>query len=522
MKKFLSILVIMAMLFGFAGCEFFEDYEEEPEEAIAEDEAGEDEESEKEKVRKSRVKALKLNVERAGDYYYDYYYSQELASLSYEIIHLSDEDAEEYPQLSGALGKLGKESAESITAEYEEIKTWAYEHYENASDYFIPYEVTKSVSVRRADSNVLSFLSSVYSYTGGAHGNGGYQGYTFDVKTGEELLISDVVNDTERLYELIEENIDKDALYPDTDIAEVLRGYEEINYTFENGGITVYFNPYEIGPYASGLIKVYLSEEENPGLINEKYLEGAKSFAVNLGSGDAFYYDVTGDGISDEITYYAYESFDSEGHVRIGAGENYYEDEAWFFSADAYFVHMEDGGNYVVAEYGFESDYREIVCYEIGNGITKLETIEGGFAYVNIGGEYSNAREILTNPESFNLDKRYDDLGTSSVYAEHSINSSGNIETKEKLWHVIWQQEATVLMSFEADVYNEKKDKIKGKYTLTEGETVKIYAWDEEGYSYLGTEDGTVLRVFVDDSSWPRTIDGIDIEELFEGLMYAG
>ena len=47
---------------------------------------------------------------------------------------------------------------------------------------------------------------------------------------------------------------------------------------------------------------------------------------------------------------------------------------------------------------------------------------------------------------------------------------------------------------------------------------------DNEKYAYLKAADGTLVRVEValDKESWKHTINGIDKEEIFDGLFYAG
>ena len=82
----------------------------------------------------------------------------------------------------------------------------------------------------------------------------------------------------------------------------------------------------------------------------------------------------------------------------------------------------------------------------------------------------------------------------------------------------------TMLQDFEADVYDEKTDKVTEKKTLKSGEEVFYVGTDNEKYAYLKAADGTLVRVEVvlDKESWGYTINGIDTEEIFDGLFYAG
>lgn len=45
---------------------------------------------------------------------------------------------------------------------------------------------------------------------------------------------------------------------------------------------------------------------------------------------------------------------------------------------------------------------------------------------------------------------------------------------------------------------------------------------DEESRVTVEDEKGTVYQLQVDGQDWPHTIEGRNIEELFEGLVFAG
>lgn len=67
------------------------------------------------------------------------------------------------------------------------------------------------------DDDIVSFYSSKFIYTGGAHGNTYAQGYTYDLKTGEEKKLADFVSlennmtENEYLKSIVKEDIKKDS-----------------------------------------------------------------------------------------------------------------------------------------------------------------------------------------------------------------------------------------------------------------------------------------------------------------------
>ena len=60
------------------------------------------------------------------------------------------------------------------------------------------------------------------------------------------------------------------------------------------------------------------------------------------------------------------------------------------------------------------------------------------------------------------------------------------------------------------------------KTTIPANSNCKLYRSDNETYVDLKLDDGSIVRIEIDDSDYPHTVNGIDIEEAFEGIMFAG
>lgn len=69
-------------------------------------------------------------------------------------------------------------------------------------------------------------------------------------------------------------------------------------------------------------------------------------------------------------------------------------------------------------------------------------------------------------------------------------------------------------------VFTAKQDVAGG--AIRAGEAVRYVGTDNDTFADLRKENGETVRVAVNRSGWPHTIDGIDIEELFDGLLFAG
>ena len=119
------------------------------------------------------------------------------------------------------------------------------------------------------DGDRFSFYQQDYDYTGGAHGMPLWVGFTFDLHTGQRLLLSDVIgNSEEELKEIV-------VRYFDACISEAPGEFWEdaltvvregislaSDFYLEEEGICFYFPPYALAAYAGGFKSVTVPYEE--------------------------------------------------------------------------------------------------------------------------------------------------------------------------------------------------------------------------------------------------------------------
>ena len=88
-------------------------------------------------------------------------------------------------------------------------------------------------------------------------------------------------------------------------------------------------------------------------------------------------------------------------------------------------------------------------------------------------------------------------------------------------WHIIeYQVEFTMLRNVTVSLVSEAGKNI-GKTTLKTGDKVTYYRTDNESWADLKLSDGSIARVNVVCQDGRRTVDGIDIEKVFDGIEYA-
>ncbi|WP_051623699.1 DUF3298 and DUF4163 domain-containing protein [Clostridium hydrogeniformans] len=119
------------------------------------------------------------------------------------------------------------------------------------------YEALVNFTIPYNNGEFLSLLVDHYSYTGGAHGITYRKNYNIDAKTGDVLKLKDIFKDNYD-YEKIINNIIKKEIGKDKEsfFQDSFHGInEDTNFYIEKENMVVYFQLYEITPYASGFPK---------------------------------------------------------------------------------------------------------------------------------------------------------------------------------------------------------------------------------------------------------------------------
>ena len=121
------------------------------------------------------------------------------------------------------------------------------------------------------DGKYLTVSMTGYWYGGGAHGYPNRAQYLFDLETGEQITIGDLFAGTEEEFKdlVAQATVDDFLSYPSDSSpysvgdsrAVYDQAYEEAcfdspNIEFNADSVTVYYPPYDMGPYASGYIEV--------------------------------------------------------------------------------------------------------------------------------------------------------------------------------------------------------------------------------------------------------------------------
>ncbi|MDE6662303.1 MAG: DUF3298 and DUF4163 domain-containing protein [Lachnospiraceae bacterium] len=172
------------------------------------------------------------------------------------------------------------EAAEKINADLQSridaftasdsIRKESHEYYEISSKEegydFFEYNESLGFEKVRSDTNVISFIMNSSGYMGGAHGFYNSFGLNYDTKTGELIDFAALSDDADKFYkdtltynrELTQTDEYKERMFPEdffdgSELETVLYGDEK--WYLSDEGLVFISNPYELGPYASGIIE---------------------------------------------------------------------------------------------------------------------------------------------------------------------------------------------------------------------------------------------------------------------------
>jgi len=322
-----------------------------------------------------------------------------MVEASYPVFALSEADALAHPALDATLKKRAEEMKTALTKEAQSYITDVEEY--RKYDYVLPtayFYTDHAIRVRRADSAVVSLLSFHTAYTGGAHGNYGFSGETYDTQTGKLLTLDDVITDTSRLPALIEEKLKADyadvEFFREPDIEQHHKEYTP-SWTLDANGITFYYGPYAFASYADGAQAVTLTYAEFPDLFYDKYKTAAKNYGIQLHKMCPFLHDIDGDGKAERLRYYITNVDAADTELYIFFGDEQYKEAISAQDAEATFI-FKDGKPFIYVTLLLTDGTQKCVSYSLDNGIQKQGEVTTSEDTYTVDG--NTLQRALTHP----------------------------------------------------------------------------------------------------------------------------
>ena len=453
-----------------------------------------------------------------------------LLEAHYDVAQLSAESAGLYPQLAAALADYAYSFQRNKDAGLEEELSWAREQYGWMPDSFYAYTDESSLTVRRADTQAVSLLYLHSSYTGGIHPNYFYATLNYDTATGREIALEDVISDFDGLKTEMEKRL-RDAYGEDTffGLHEQLQEYgsDQFTWTMEPEGLRFYFSPYEMASYAAGTQQVFFGFDEAPAFFSGTYgkQEGDWAMAFSVWEDLTFHQGPGGSGDTLRVETLSDKDFGISGLKIVYNGQSLMEEELWAYDFAPVLLHSEAFGDFLYIDCSFDNDHHMLLVYRLGEDGPALagRMSETGFyqSWQETGQTVSRA---VTDPGALLLGRHTNLMSTYDVAMRCHLSESGKPESERDWFDIPAGHVLTALREMEFPLIDAGSGQETGRRgVIPIGAQVTMARTDCESFVDLAWE-GALYRAYITmgEYGWPEYIDGIELEECFDGTMFAG
>ena len=456
-----------------------------------------------------------------------------------------------YPELADALMQLKEQKEHNFDMATESLLDSQQFMIETES---YPIDLTDYTECRvlRADNVLFSFIETNENYYGGAHGMYSVAGYAYDVETGKNLSFTDIVVDETKIRDLIAEKLDEeygDIFFDDIHTLIDQYDFNSLCWSISYFDVTLYFNPYDLGPYASGSQQVAFPFSEYADLFDEKYLSVPEQFVTQLSEYEQFCMDVNGDGKNEDIGLSSKYLEDDCLSVLISVDGKETDSDSWSYRIDTYLIKVQNKVYLYLFEH-HENDYVTLKVYDFA----KEDFVENDNANLYIT-EKSNFEErdnisfcestspVFSNPGKVRMASRLETLSTYQGTKEYHVNESGMLVTDDDYYDVEVSFLIKTLEDIPCQIVSGEEMNTSESGTIPAGTFVKIISATEdkvfvvEAIGYAPDENNDMYGFYEDDNTkynteeifciqldeeFGNTLNGRDVWELFDGLMYAG
>ncbi|MBR5177187.1 MAG: DUF3298 domain-containing protein [Lachnospiraceae bacterium] len=498
-----------------------------------------------------------------------------LYEVSLDMLVLSDEDKEKYPNLALQFDLMNMEYRDVAKFWTEKFKDLCDGGYALEGDQY--YFVRDNYNILRADSYVVSLADTGATYEGGVHPDYGTIGVSIDTETGEQLTVKDICNDWESLGTMIAYKLnEKYGLWEDDSKIDELISYidEKIDegsqsFTIGYEGVTFYFTPYEIATYADGELTVTFSldetfvaqKEDGPemmGLFKRKYRRVPERYMLQItpGTGVELLDLVEENDNFDELTICEipnekYHGTSNGHYILLNGNEIFRKDEIYSDSNDnAYFYIKVGDRKYIIVKTVQGSDDTYTYVYNLlDNGNIYDWTEDGnefGFEFAGLRDYYGDGlwdyhltSQTIYDPENTVIESRFDVIGTNFVTKKIKFNYSGDevYDYASPYYDFTGRWELTLKKDFKAGMIDPElmfngDENVTGEMDmeveLQAGDVIYLEKCTADKQVFFSTDNGEWGTFIMDKPAdydgeyfYSRTIGGEDIDDLFEGISYA-
>ncbi len=454
-----------------------------------------------------------------------------LCSVEWDDIILGEKSATEFSNLNEQLQKRNvdnKKLGETIlnemlpAAKETAAKQQEFYGYTSSSQYFI----------QRADDRILSILMKEERGANHEYQNYRILGINLNPVTGQELKLTDVLNDTTKLPAILNDKIKgKYTLKVADGLSKELAEHAEDDFTWtlDYQGITFYFASDEPAFKDTESLTVTIWFDESPELFKVKYTsapDGGWARMLPLS------YEVEADldskdGVGDRLYLSVLENEYNFSDLYVTKnGKKQHLKECYGFEMNPFLVCPGGPDNeryFLYVEATAENGYTTIYVYDLNEeDITLNGQVSGaGFAGVLCGGEEEYGawyEEVFNDPSEFVLSSRLQILGTFTGSRTYTGNPTDGTIQPETEYYELAPDVAAIVSAIDLEVIMLPQ---QVRETLPAGTEFYFRRTDGESYAELELADGRQCRIDIGYRGWTPLVNGIPEWDCFENLMYA-
>ena len=477
-----------------------------------------------------------VSVSRHTEFVNDSEYGT-LYSNEYDELILSDSTAMAYQGLVTAVadyndatgGEKNRNGGMSIDELVEQGKVQKKDNPD-----FSGYNDDGHATVLRLDDEVLSISRSYNSFYGGAHGVYGIEGYTYDVQSGVRLAITDVVADMDALQNAALEVLSRDystllenESQTEQNLKDSFKEPEKLVWAMGPAEFVLYYNPYALATYAAGMQILNIRYDDHPEIFKEGYGAMTGDYVIQ---GSEARIDLDGDGALEYVT--TENEYSDDGYeilaVKINTGIESKKVELYAYSIEQYIIKKGEHYYMYLVE-SSDNDYETIYMIDLTGGkVKELGKQDGGVASwdTTVSWKYEDGYFIEPQPQFYNPELLYINNNQKLISSFGGVKlcrvgDDGKIEDVDPTYRCVTELELTSKKDLTLKTVDASGNET-GEMTVPKGTVYRPVTSDNKTYADCEIGDGTIVRVPVDSSDWPHKVDGDDLENVFDGVMFAG
>ena len=488
--------------------------------------------------------------------------------------------------LSRAVDRLNRDVSTKADHAVEDLRVMAQSEDEEpapegSEPYYHNYE---KLYVQRADTAILSVLSATDVYSHGAHGSVVLKGCNYDPATGNELKIDDVFPNTDALPDVIAFALTDQ--YPDLilfsatdsrDTASLIReimnntdSYGGLSFTLDPKGVTFWFSAGNITAYASGAQAPSVRYADLSGIIDPSFVpETDDSYAVAIP--DYVPMTITDDsgrgfssfqvGSEPSMNREGYDAGTTNVTVSVNDQSKIFELPGRY--TPDYYLIVRGERRFLLINAHQEDDWESVHLFELpsasSDGVAPQMVWSDDTASMNETNSADHAsstnpssmdtsadgssddtgmtaenscglyRHVLLNPDRFLLATRSQLLGTTACTNLFRLDEDGN-PVAGGPWYTATPISEDDIVLRETRTLDTASDRFGSPENLTfrqaeitGGTALHYYRTNLTDSVDFLTPDDRIVRLHLDDTgTYPQTVDGVDVENLFSGIAYSG